>query len=400
MTNPSATYQVLIVKASPDVRNEWMRLVRCDPTLSLMGAVEDPFAAARLIAQSVPDLILLGLDLPQMSGRSFLKKIMAQHPMPVVICSSRLNNDPKLGEELRCLGAAGLLPMPDDQVTFLRHNIRPILDQLHAALHGAPSPPKATLGTSTKAPTPNDAKRKLKLDDKSPSPRKAIITSKLRPSTEPDHVTPKHNADVILPPPKPGKRLPKTRKIIVIGASTGGVEALQRLLSALPQEMPGMVIVQHLPGHFSSTLVQSLGNSTPLHVQKAGHGMVVERGTVLLAPCDCHTVLRRQGDGYATHLVEGPPVQRHRPSAEVLFRSAAREAGPNAIGVILTGMGDDGARTMREMYDAGAYTIAQDKASCTVFGMPMEAIKRGGVHRILHLDRIAPELVRLCAQET
>ncbi|MBF0589814.1 MAG: response regulator [Magnetococcales bacterium] len=382
---------VLIVKADPAIRSALTQLLERSSNFSVLDAVENPFVAAQVMAQQAPDLLLLGLGMKRMSGRDFLKKVMSQYPMPVVICAHQLDGNPSLAAELRDLGAAGLIVMPKHHgVHFLKEKSTLFLRQLQAAL----TPPRQPTMHRPRHHTPN-SKFSHHAEAPTATVNKSRPPARGRTTHSTSHPPPKHTADVILPPPTPGHRHPRTEPIIVIGASTGGVEALTAVLKILPADLPGIVIVQHLPGHFSDTLITHLDNCTPLKARLARDGEPIQHGMALLAPGDCHTLLKRQGRSYAIRLVEGPPVRRHRPAAEVLFRSAAIEAGPNAIGIIMTGMGDDGARGMREMFDAGAQTIAQDEASCTVFGMPKEAIALGGVRRIIALESMAEEIIRL-----
>jgi two-component system chemotaxis response regulator CheB len=210
-----------------------------------------------------------------------------------------------------------------------------------------------------------------------------------------DH-KPKLTADVILPPPVKWTNFPKTDKIVCIGVSTGGPESLKVVLQQLPPNSPGIVIVQHMPENFTPTFAQRMNDYCVSSVKEAAAGDVVRRGRVLIAPGNRHTLVRRNGDGYVIDIKDGPPVSRHRPSADVLFRSAARNAGPNAVGVIMTGMGDDGAQGMLEMKNVGSYTIAESEDTCVVFGMPKEAIARGGVKVITRLEKIAEEIGKAC----
>jgi len=195
----------------------------------------------------------------------------------------------------------------------------------------------------------------------------------------------------------PGMSLQTTERVVAIGASTGGTEALRVFLQALPADSPGMVIVQHMPEKFTAAFARRLDGLCAVTVKEAQDDDSVVRGHVLIAPGNRHTLLKRSGARYYVEVRDGPLVSRHRPSVDVLFRSVARYAGKNAIGVIMTGMGDDGARGMAEMKQAGAQTIAQDEETCVVYGMPCEAVKLGGVERVLPLERIAPEVLRLCA---
>jgi two-component system chemotaxis response regulator CheB len=209
-------------------------------------------------------------------------------------------------------------------------------------------------------------------------------------------VAPKLTADAVLPMPPSNSLIKTTEKVVVVGASTGGTEALREFLEALPLDAPGIVIVQHMPEMFTARFAERLDKTCRITVKEAAEGDSVIRGQALIAPGNRHLLLKRSGARYFVEVKDGPLVCRHRPSVDVLFRSAARYGGRNVVGVIMTGMGDDGARGMTEMKQAGAYNLAQDEATCVVFGMPAEAIRAGAVDRTLPLPAIAPEIVRLC----
>jgi two-component system chemotaxis response regulator CheB len=219
------------------------------------------------------------------------------------------------------------------------------------------------------------------------------LRSPSRASLAEREVAPKLTADVMLPKPEKGHVFVETtERVVVVGASTGGTEALREFLEAFPEDAPGIVIVQHMPEHFTAAFAKRLDGLCRISVKEAEDNDTVIRGRALIAPGNRHTLLKRSGARYYVEVKDGPLVCRHRPSVDVLFRSAARYAGKNAVGVIMTGMGDDGSRGMKEMHDSGAQTIAQDEASCVVFGMPNEAIKLGGVDVVLSLEQIAPEV--------
>jgi two-component system chemotaxis response regulator CheB len=323
-----------------------------DPEIEVIGTAGDPFVAAERISEQVPDVITLDIEMPRMDGLTFLKKIMSQHPIPVVICSS-------LAEE----GTQSTLKALDygavDIVTKPRLGTKQFLEDSRIILCNAVKAAAA-------------AKQRI-----------------LRPSLT---VEPKLTADAILSPATHAMA-ETTEKVVVIGASTGGTEALKILLEKLPSDTPGIVIVQHMPELFTRAFANRLDGLCCITVKEAETNDTIIRGRALIAPGNHHMLLKRSGARYYVEIKDGPLVCRHRPSVDVLFRSAARYAGRNAIGVILTGMGDDGARGMREMKQAGAFTIAQDEATCVVFGMPKEAVKFGGVDRVLPLHAIAGEIV-------
>lgn len=293
-----------------------------------------------------------------MDGLTFLRNIMEKDPIPVVVCSSKTEDGS--GNAMRALeyGAVEIIQKPKlGTKEFLEESKMRICDAVKAAEMS-----KNKLGRLKARPPVSD-------------------------------VAPKLTADVILP--KPDRAIVETtEKVVVVGASTGGTEALREFLEAFPEDAPGIVIVQHMPEHFTEAFAKRLDGLCRINVKEAEDNDTVIRGRALIAPGNKHTLLKRSGARYFVEVKEGPLVCRHRPSVDVLFRSAARYAGKNAIGVIMTGMGDDGSRGMREMHDSGAYTIAQDEASCVVFGMPNEAIKLGGVDLVLALEGIAQEVQR------
>ncbi|MGD9947295.1 MAG: chemotaxis response regulator protein-glutamate methylesterase [Desulfobulbus sp.] len=349
--------RVLIVDDSAVVRQTMNEILASDPDIEVMATANDPFAAAARLKEEIPDVITLDVEMPRMDGLTFLQKIMSQHPIPVVMCSS-LTGDGSVSamKALEC-GAVDIITKPRvGTKQFLEESKMRICDAVKAA-----------------------AQAKLRKHD-----RQSIMR------------TPKLTADAILPKVNTKAMLQTTEKVVVVGASTGGTEALRVFLEMLPVDSPGIVIVQHMPEHFTSAFANRLNSICRVTVKEAENNDTVVRGRALIAPGNHHLLLKRSGARYFVEIKEGPLVSRHRPSVDVLFRSAARYAGKNVVGVILTGMGDDGARSMKEMYDAGAITIAQDEATCVVFGMPAEAIKHGGVHKIMPLERIAQEVLRLC----
>jgi two-component system chemotaxis response regulator CheB len=340
--------RVLIVDDSAVVRQTLREVLESDPAIEVIAVAGDPFVAADRIAEQVPDVITLDIEMPRMDGLTFLKKLMSQHPIPVVICSS-------LAEE----GA---------QSTFraLEYGAVEIIT-------------KPRMGTKQFI---EDARNEIC------DAVKAAAQSRLRTLAPSRTVEPKLNADCILSPATHAMA-ETTEKIVAIGASTGGTEALKIVLEALPADTPGIVIVQHMPELFTRAFAQRLDSLCAITVKEAETNDSVIRGRALIAPGNHHMLLKRSGARYYVEIKDGPLVCRHRPSVDVLFRSAARYAGRNAVGVILTGMGDDGAHGMLEMKQAGATTIAQDEATCVVFGMPKEAIKLGGVDKILPLQSVA-----------
>lgn len=343
----SQRIQVLIVDDSALVRQTLAEVLSSDPEIEIMGSAGDPYAAAEKIREQVPDVITLDIEMPRMDGLTFLQKIMMQHPIPVVICSSLAEEGAQ--STLRALeyGAVEVITKP-------KVGNRQFLEESRIEICNA---------------------------------IKAAASARIRRVTA--HVVePKLNADSVLAKPT-GAMIETTEKVVAIGASTGGTEALRILLEALPADCPGIVIVQHMPELFTRAFAKRLDGLCQITVKEAEPNDTVLRGQALIAPGNHHMILKRSGARYFVDIKEGPLVSRHRPSVDVLFRSAARYAGQNAVGVIMTGMGDDGANGMLEMKEAGAITIAQDEKTCVVFGMPNEAIKKNAVDRVLPLPAIA-----------
>ncbi|RJQ77203.1 MAG: chemotaxis response regulator protein-glutamate methylesterase [Desulfobacteraceae bacterium] len=347
--------QVLIVDDSAVVRNTLARIIAADARLAVMATASDPFIAADRIRKQVPDVITLDLEMPRMDGLSFLEKIMSQHPIPVVMCSSLTQKGSQSALRALEMGAIDIITKPRIGTrVFLEEAKVCICDILCAAASARPT---------------RFAARKIE---------------------------PKLSADAILDKPATRAMVRTTEKVVAVGASTGGTEALRLFLEMLPQDAPGMVIVQHMPENFTRAFAERLNTTCRVSVKEAENDDTVIRGRVLIAPGNRHTLLKRSGARYYVEIKDGPLVSRHRPSVDVLFRSTARYAGANAVGIIMTGMGDDGAQGMLEMKEAGAFTIAQDEATCVVFGMPREAIKKGAVEKILPLQNIPAVVLRQC----
>ncbi len=349
--------RVLVVDDSALVRQTMSEVLASDPGIEVMATACDPFQAVERMAEEVPDVITLDVEMPRMDGLTFLHKLMTQHPIPVIICSSLAEDGCETTLRALEYGAVDVLQKPKVGTRqFLSESRVRVCDAVRAAAGARPK------------------KRALEI-----------------------HVEPKLTADVMLAKARSQAMLQTTERVIAVGASTGGTEALRVFLEALPANSPGMVIVQHMPEKFTNTFAQRLDSLCAVTVKEAEDDDTLVRGRVLIAPGNRHTLLKRSGARYYLEVKDGPLVCRHRPSVDVLFRSTARYCGKNAVGVILTGMGDDGAAGMREMKEAGAFTIAQDEATSVVWGMPAEAIKRGGVDRVLPLPLIAAEVLRAAA---
>lgn len=348
--------KVLIVDDSAVVRQTLTDILSSDQEILVMAAASDPFVAAERMKEEVPDVITLDVEMPRMDGLTFLKKIMTQHPIPVVMCSSLTGSGSETAMRAMEYGAVEIIAKPRlGTKQFLEEARISICDTVKAAAQARV--------------------RKL-------SPRSIDAAPKL-------------TADAVLARPASRAMIQTTEKIVVVGASTGGTEALRVFLQALPADAPGIVIVQHMPENFTAAFSRRLNDLCRITVKEAEDNDTVVRGRALIGPGNRHLLLKRSGARYYVEIKDGPLVSRHRPSVDVLFRSAARYAGKNTIGVIMTGMGDDGARGMLEMKEAGAVTLAQDEASCVVFGMPREAIRMGGVEKVLPLEKIAGQVLNL-----
>lgn len=346
--------KVLIVDDSAVVRQTLQSILSSDPEIEVIGTASDPFFAAKKIAQEVPDVITLDVEMPRMDGLTFLKKIMSQHPLPVVIISSLTAKGTETALRAIEFGAIDIIAKPQmDTKRFIEESKIRLCDSVKAA---------------------------------------AMAKIKRRSAPQQDFtVQPKYSADAILPKlvPSESSMIKTTELVVAVGASTGGTDALRVFLEAIPLDSPGIVIVQHMPENFTRSFANRLNELCNITVKEAENGDTVIRGRALIAPGNHHMLLKRSGAKYYVEIKDGPLVNRHRPSVDVLFRSTARYAGKNAIGIIMTGMGDDGARGLLEMKEVGAKTIAQDEKSCVVFGMPNEAIKVGAVEKILSLELIA-----------
>jgi two-component system chemotaxis response regulator CheB len=349
--------KVLVVDDSASVRQALLSILSEDPSFDVEVA-SDPIVAASLIAKRVPDVITLDVEMPRMDGVTFLRKLMSQCPVPVVMCSSLVEEGSETLFQALEAGAVDIILKPRMGVAdHLAEQHQHIRDTVKSAA-------RARVGRI--------------------SPR----------SLPPMGTTPKLTADAMLPPPTSRAMARTTEMVVCIGASTGGTEALRTVLTNLPANAPGIVVVQHMPEGFTRAFAQRLDSLCEVSVKEAEHGDTVMRGHVLIAPGGLrHTMLMRQGARYEVGIKEGPLVSRHRPSVDVLFRSAAQNAGANAVGLIMTGMGDDGARGLLEMRNAGARTLAQDEASSVVFGMPKEAIACGAAEKVVSLSAIAREIL-------
>jgi two-component system chemotaxis response regulator CheB len=336
--------QILVVDDSALVRQFMTEVIASQPDMALLATAPDPIAAMARMQKQWPDVILLDVEMPKMDGITFLKQIMAQRPTPVVICSSLTEQGAALTLEAFSAGAVAVFTKAKLGV---RQHLQSIANQLIRSIR------EASLARTT-------------------APRTAP-----RPSV--------NAAPAVL---TPHTLVHTTDRVVAIGTSTGGTIALENILTQLPQDVPGIVIVQHMPEKFTAAFAERLNGLCAIEVREAKNGDRVLQGCALIAPGGYHTQVVRNGAFYCTEVFDAPPVNRHKPSVDVLFRSVAKSVGRNALGMILTGMGDDGARGLLNMRQAGANTIAQDEASSVVFGMPKEAIKLGAAEQIFSLSQM------------
>jgi len=346
--------KVLIVDDSAVVRQVLTQQLSTASGIQVIGAASDPIFAMKKMEDQWPDVIILDIEMPRMDGITFLKKIMSERPTPVVICSTLTDKGAEVTMQAMSAGAVDIITKPKVQLKgFLQDHKTLLQDTIKAA--AAARVHKMRTPAAHLEPSP-----KLRAD--------AMLSSSLKPMSE------------------------TTDRVVAIGTSTGGTQALERVLTALPRTVPGIVIVQHMPEQFTAAFAARLNNLCDITVKEAENNERVMPGLALIANGGKHMLLRRSGAQYRVEIKDGPLVSRHRPSVDVLFRSVANAAGRNALGIIMTGMGDDGAHGLREMHNAGAYTIAQDEKSCVVYGMPKEAVKLGGVDVEVALDEI-PRLI-------
>ena len=351
--------QVMIVDDSALVRQVVSTALSKEPDIEVVATAADPVFAISKMKTNWPDVLVVDIEMPRMDGISFLRKIMAERPTPVIICSSLAESGAQATFDAMAAGAVTIITKPKAGLkSFLEDASNDIVQAVRAA-----------------------ARANLKAMPRS------------NPAVNPLN-RPKLTADVVLPAGTPTAMARTTDQLIAIGTSTGGTQALEAILTRLPATCLGIVIVQHMPEKFTAMFAQRLNSLCKIEVREARSGDRVLPGLALIAPGGKHMMVKRNGAQYVVDVVDGPLVNRHKPSVDVLFRSVAKCAGHNALGIIMTGMGDDGARGLKEMRDAGAHTLAEDESTCVVFGMPKEAIRLGGAAEVLPLTRMAEGIGR------
>ena len=351
--------QVYVVDDSAVVRQAFQHLLAGDPEITLMGSAPNPLIAGPAIRKNRPDVLLLDIEMPGMDGLTFLRQVMEESPIPTVICSTLTTRGSQVAMEALAAGAVAVVAKPRLGLKqYLEESRRELVQTLKSA---ARTHPRAGMASGARAAAPQ---------------RLAAAAR----------------------PPVAGVHALAMNKPVVIGSSTGGTQALELVLTALPGDAPGIAITQHMPEKFTAMYAERLNGLCAVNVREAKDGDRLERGVALIAPGGRHLKLRKAGGQYFAVVLDGPPVNRHKPSVDVLFRSTADCAGRDALAIMLTGMGDDGARAMKQLHDLGARTIAQDEATCVVFGMPKEAIALGAVDEVMPIGQVARAILAFDAR--
>jgi two-component system chemotaxis response regulator CheB len=344
--------KVFVVDDSAVVRQVMTEVLSSDSSIEVIGSATDPIFAMQRMKENWPDVITLDIEMPRMDGITFLKMIMGERPTPVVICSTLTEKGAETTLQALASGAVSIVTKPKSSLRdFLKDSAAELIGEVKAAAASRP--------------------------------RLHLQSQKVSAFQEP-----------VIKQSQPSALSHTTQRVVAIGASTGGTQALEEILRALPRVSPGIVIVQHMPERITTAFAKRLNGLCEIEVREAANGDRVVAGTALIAPGGKHMTLKRSGAQYHVDVMDGPLVNRHKPSVDVLFRSVAKYAGSNALGIILTGMGDDGSAGLLEMLEAGAHTVGQDEESSIVYGMPKEAFKRGAVQKQLPLSLMAAEIQR------
>ncbi|MFC4159553.1 chemotaxis response regulator protein-glutamate methylesterase [Chitinimonas lacunae] len=363
--------KVLIVDDSAVVRQVMTEELSKEVDIQVLGSAADPIYARERMKLQWPDVIVLDIEMPRMDGLTFLRQLMVERPTPVVICSSLTERGARVTIDALAAGALGIITKPSLGVRgFLQDSSADLVCAIRAAAAAAgrlrrhvPAPPPAASTTSATSSASN------------------FVTEKMQ--------SPKLSADAVLEKPSGVPMVGLTERLVVVGVSTGGVQALETVLPALSPSCSALAIVQHMPERFTASFAERLNQICRIEVREAQNNDRLQRGRALIAPGGRHMLVKRGQGHYYVEVIDGPLVSRHRPSVDVLFRSVAKCAGKNAMGILMTGMGDDGARGLKELRDSGARTVAQDEESCVVFGMPKEAIRIGAADSVAPLSDIA-----------
>jgi len=343
--------KVLVVDDSAVVRKVFREELSREKDIEVIGTAPDPYVARDKIVKLQPDVVTLDIEMPRMDGITFLKKLIRYYPLPVIIVSSLTRKGGRLAMEALSLGALEVISKPSSAYSVGEMSVQ-LIDKIRAVAG-------------------------VKVESRGKRPSDKIIHAKI-----------------------PSKALSRTtNKVIAIGASTGGTEALKVVLKAMPPNAPGILVVQHMPPHFTTSFAERLNEMSAMAVKEAEDGDSLSNGVALIAPGNYHMLLRRSGAKYYVLVKKGPLVNHQRPAVDVLFHSVASYAGSNAVGVILTGMGSDGANGLLKMKEAGARTVAQDEKSCIIFGMPKEAIQLGAAEKVVPLGNIANEALNLITED-